>query len=196
MQADSTNKVNKGELQSGAITMNQLPGPAGVPFLGNLLQLTPEKLHRIIEKWSDQYGSIFKIKLGNLPIVIITAPETIQYVLKHRPEKFRRLDKMDNIIREMGVYGVFNAEGDDWKSQRKLVSQALNINHLKTFFPTLANITEKLLNRWNELSAENSSIEIKGELMRYTVDITSRLAFGYNMNTIEKRKTSFRTILK
>ncbi|MEJ7738761.1 MAG: cytochrome P450 [Chitinophagaceae bacterium] len=188
MQAQITNQVNIGTLPSATITMNQLPGPAGVPLLGNLLQITPEKLHRVIEKWSDQYGSIFKFKLGTIPVVVITAPETIQYVLKNRPEKFRRLGKMDDIIREMGVFGVFNAEGDDWKRQRKLVSQALNITNLKTFFSTLDHITEKLLNRWNQLSAQNTSVEIKGELMRYTVDITSRLAFGYDMNTLEKKE--------
>jgi len=166
--------------------MKRLPGPGGIPILGNLLQITPEILHRNIEKWSDQYGSIFKIKLGAVPAIVITGPETIQYVLKNRPEKFRRLDKMDNVIREMGVQGVFNAEGEDWKRQRKLVSQALNIGHLVTFFPTLVQITEKLLNRWNQLSENIEGIDIKIQLMRYTVDVTSHLAFGYNMNTIEQ----------
>lgn len=170
----------------GLIKMKRLPGPGGIPILGNLLQITPEILHRNIEKWSDQYGSIFKIKLGAVPAIVITGPETIQYVLKNRPEKFRRLDKMDNVIREMGVQGVFNAEGEDWKRQRKLVSQALNISHLITFFPTLVQITEKLLNRWNQLSENIDGIDIKIQLMRYTVDVTSHLAFGYNMNTIEQ----------
>jgi cytochrome P450 len=186
MQANLQNPLAKKTLDSDTIEYNQLPGPASVPLLGNLLQFTPAKLHRFLEKWGDQYGSIFIIKLGTMPVVVITDPEAIQYVLKNRPEKFRRVAKMDEIISEMGFSGVFNAEGDDWKHQRKLVSQALNMNHLTTFFPMLVSITEKLFNRWNKLSKENASIEIKLELMRYTVDITSRLAFGYNMNTIEK----------
>ena len=186
MQTETRSHSNKEKLLHNIIEMGKLTGPSGVPVLGNLLQLNTEKLHRIIESWSDQYGSIFKIKLGSIPVVVITASETIQYVLKNRPEKFKRLGRMDDVIREMGIFGVFNAEGDDWKRQRKLVSQALNINHIKSFFPALDKITEKLLDRWNRLALENSSIEIKGELMRYTVDITSKLAFGYDMNTIEK----------
>lgn len=185
MQTETTSQLNQGKLQRNLIEMSQLPGPSGVPLLGNLLQLSTEKLHRIIEKWSDQYGSIFKIKLGHIPVVVITSSETVQNVLKSRPEKFRRLGRMDDVIREIGIFGVFNAEGDDWKRQRKLVSQALNLSHLKSFFPTLDSITEKLLNHWNKLAAENTSFEIKSALMRYTVDITSRLAFGHNMNTIE-----------
>ncbi len=173
------------QFQTKAMDMHDIPGPNGIPLLGNLLQISPESLHRNIERWANQYGSIYKIRLGTHNIVIVTATETIQYVLKNRPDKFRRLGRMDDVIREMGFIGVFNAEGDEWRRQRMFVSQALNLTRLKTFFPTLVSITEKLFNRWNRLYTKSSALAIKAELMRYTVDITSRLAFGYNMNTIE-----------
>jgi cytochrome P450 len=188
MKPDLLNQLKNEAPRAELIQMNQLPGPAGLPLLGNALQLNPEKLHRIFEKWSDRYGPIFRIQLGTIPVVVVSAPETIQEVLKNRPEKFRRLEKMDNIIREMGVYGVFNAEGEDWKKQRRLVSQALNLQHLKSFFPTLVGITKKLKQRWLSLAAEQASVDVKSELMRLTVDVTSQLAFGYNMNTIEKKE--------
>ena len=34
-------------------TISQLPGPKGLPILGNLLQLDLGKLHLILEKWAD-----------------------------------------------------------------------------------------------------------------------------------------------
>lgn len=196
MKMNFANSSNTLESAPGIIEMDQLPGPKGVPVLGNLLELNPKKLHRILENWSNEYGSIFKIKFATRHVVVITKPETYHHVLRSRPEKFRRLEKMDNIIRELSVLGVFNAEGEEWKRQRKLFSQALDIRRLKAFFPDLVRITEKLLNRLNELSAENSPIEIKSQLMRYTVDITSRLAFGYNMNTIEQKDDVIQDHLK
>jgi cytochrome P450 len=168
------------------IGINQLGGPPALPWVGNLHQLKPARLHRIIQKWSEEYGPIFKLNLGTAPVVVMTDPEAIQYVLKSRPEKFRRSAMMDEVMQEMSIHGVFNAEGEDWKNQRKLVSQALNLNHVKSFFPALVGITNKLLQRWRKYSDSNSDVEIKSELMRYTVDITSNLAFGYDMNTLEK----------
>ena len=44
------------------------------------------------------------------------------------------------------VFLGFNAEGEEWERQRKVVSQALNLNYLKNFFPTLVAITKRLLN--------------------------------------------------
>ncbi|MEO5996072.1 MAG: cytochrome P450 [Chitinophagaceae bacterium] len=196
MNTEITGSVHKTQSLPGTISINELPGPAGLPLLGNVLQLPTEKLHRVFAKWSDQYGPIYKIKLGIIPIVVITAPESVQHVLKNRPDKFRRLGKMDFIIREVGISGVFNAEGEEWKQQRKVVTQALNLQHIKSFFPLLVTITEKFLARWNRLSSENSLLEVKSELTRYTVDNTSLLAFGYNMNTIEKDKDIIQEHLK
>lgn len=168
--------------------MADLPGPSRLPILGNLLQLDLPRLHQVITKWSLKYGDLFTIKLLSAEILVITAPEAVQFVLKNRPEKFRRMAKMDEIIRELGVHGVFNAEGDDWRKQRKLVSNGLNIAHVKNFYPQLNAITGKMLNRWLEKARKGEAVAIKAELMRYTVDITSRLAFGYNMNTIDMGK--------
>ncbi len=167
------------------IKKQALAGPPALPVLGNLLDLNSKELHRVLERWIDQYGSLFKFKLGSRTVVVASSPDTVHYVLKNRPDLFRRLGKMDEIIREMGVFGVFNAEGAEWKWQRRAVSQALNVQHLKTFFPVLTGITGILHNRWTGLSAGGASVDVTAELMRYTVDVTSRLAFGYNMNTIE-----------
>lgn len=190
------NGIGKGKHQSDCMEVNQLPGPRGLPLFRNLLHLSPTNFHSVAEKWSDEYGSLFKIKLGHIPVVVSTDPEAIQFVLKNRPEKFRRHAKLDEVIRELGVFGVFNAEGDEWKRQRKLVSEALNLNHLKTFFPILAGTTGRLLTHWNAFSSKNSNVEIKSEMTRYTVDVTSQLAFGYDMNTLEKIMTASRIILK
>src|ERR1044072_4154882 len=174
MQTPPIIQSHKENVRPGLKRIDELSGPPRVPVLGNLLQIKTEKLHRIIGDWSTQYGPIFRLQLGKMQILAITSPEALHYVLKNRPDKFRRFVKMDEIIRELGVIGVFNAEGNDWRRQRKLVSQALNAQNLKGFFPVLVSITEVLFKRWTELSANDSALEIKGELMRYTVDVTAR----------------------
>ena len=63
--------------------------------------------------------------------------------------------------------------------------QALNTAHLKTFFPTLMKVTERLKKRWDQAMAEGAPIDVQEDLMRYTIDVTSNLAFGYDVNTLE-----------
>ena len=86
----------------------------------------------------------------------------------------------------MRFTGVFSAEGEDWKRQRRLTAHALDAQHLRQFFPTLIKVTERLKNRWNAAADKQSAVDVQQDLMRYTVDVTTNLAFGYDTNTLEK----------
>ena len=99
-------------------TLSDLPGPKGLPLLGNLLQLNFKQLHRILERWCDEFGTLYAFKLGLRPVVVVADPELIQHILRNRPKLYRRLGTIEPVTKEMGINGVFSAEGDDWKRQR------------------------------------------------------------------------------
>jgi cytochrome P450 len=165
---------------------HSLSGPKSLPVLGNIHQITVSKLHQDLEAWAKEFGLIYKLQLGPSKLIVITDPKIIQEVLRARPNTFRRMEKMDNIMQAEGVYGVFNAEGEEWGIHRKLVAQGLDIKHQQQYFPAILKSTERLFTKWNKLAKSNTSFDVQKDLMRFTVDVTTSLAFGYEMNTIEK----------
>jgi len=167
-------------------TLAELPGPKGLPLLGNLLQLDLKQLHRVLERWADEFGTLYAFELGQRPVVVVADPELIQTILRNRPKLYRRLGTIEPVFLEMGITGVFSAEGEDWKRQRRLTAHALDAAHLRQFFPTLIKVTERLKNRWNRAAEKQAPVDVQQDLMRYTVDVTTNLAFGYDMNTLEK----------
>jgi cytochrome P450 len=167
-------------------TLTDLPGPKGLPLLGNLLQLDLKQLHRVLERWGDEFGALYKFDLGRRPVVVVTDPDLNQLILRNRPKLYRRLGTIESVFQEMGITGVFSAEGEDWKRQRRMTAHALDAQHLRQFFPTLIKVTERLRNRWNIAADRQSAVDVQQDLMRYTVDVTTNLAFGYDMNTLEK----------
>jgi len=167
-------------------TLTELPGPKGLPLLGNLLELDSKQLHRVLERWCDEFGTLCVFELGRRPVVVVADPEVIQHILRNRPKLYRRLDTIEPVFKEMGINGVFSAEGEDWKRLRRLTAHALDANHLRQFFPTLIKVTERLKNRWNRAVDKQAAVDVQQDLMRYTVDVTTNLAFGYDMNTLEK----------
>jgi hypothetical protein len=44
----------------GQRQLKDLPGPRGLPLLGNLLQLDVKRVHTILEQWADEYGDFYK----------------------------------------------------------------------------------------------------------------------------------------
>jgi cytochrome P450 len=91
--------------------LTTLPGPRGLPLVGNLFQLKVTQLHTILERWADIYGPLYRFWLGRKPMVAIAAPDLIQAVLRHRPETYRRLDSITRVLEDIGGSGVFTAEG-------------------------------------------------------------------------------------
>lgn len=169
----------------GKDAYDTLDGPKQGFILGNALQVDVKRLHQNLEQWAQEFGGIYKIRLGPSKHIVITDPDIMQEVMRARPDQFRRMEKMDNIFKEEGVHGVFNAEGEEWKVHRKLVAQGLDVRHQQQFFPAILKTTQRLSNKWKQLAENQQTFDIQKDLVRYTVDVTTSLAFGYEMNTVE-----------
>lgn len=168
------------------ITSDQLPSPKGKWLTGHLDQFKAVNKHQVMERWVEEVGDIFQISLLGKKFIISADADINKEILRQRPHNFRRFHKIDEILQEMGILGVFNAEGDTWRNHRKITSEALNLNNVRGFFPTISNVSDRLISKWKRLAQENTTIEVQQEMMRYTVDITTEIAFGHQMNTLEK----------
>ncbi|WP_430418465.1 cytochrome P450 [Methylibium petroleiphilum] len=162
-----------------------LPGPRGWPLIGNLLQFDLPRLHRQFEDWADRHGPTYRLRLGRREVLVISDAETIAALLRDRPDTWRRMRPIEAVIREAGGHGVFSAEGDDWRRQRRLVMSAFDPGHLKRFYPSLQRVTERLMASWRDAARRGEAIDLQASLMRYTVDVTTGLAFGVDLNTID-----------
>ncbi|MBK4737564.1 cytochrome P450 [Noviherbaspirillum pedocola] len=165
--------------------IRDLPGPRGMPLLGNALQIDQPRLHAQLEDWCRQYGERFRVAFGPRRFLVTANADDIAQVLKDRPEGFSRTSRLEAACREMGAGGLFAANGAQWRRQRPLIMSAFNPAHVKAYFPSLATAAGRLSRRWERLAAQDAPFELEPELMRYTVDITAGLAFGSDINTIE-----------
>ncbi len=179
-----TTEAEQQSVRSHRVLKN-LPGPDGLPLLGNILQLDLKQLHKILEQWAGRYGVLYKFRIGNRPVVAVSDATLINEVLRKRPSAYRRLEAIEPVLKEMGINGVFSAEGDHWLRQRRMAMQALNASHLRSFFPTLVKVTGRLKARWDRATSTGERVDVQEDLMRYTIDVTSNLAFGFDVNTLE-----------
>ncbi|HTM59915.1 MAG TPA: cytochrome P450 [Burkholderiales bacterium] len=165
--------------------IRDLPGPRGLPLIGNALQIETTRLHQIAEGWSRVYGEKFRFRMPGREFMVVANPDVIASVLRDRPDGFQRTPRLNAIAREMGFGGVFSSNGEQWRRQRPMVMAAFDPAHIKAFFPALVRVTERFAGRWRRAAAASAEIDLQADLMRYTVDVTTGLAFGVDMNTLE-----------
>ena len=179
-----------------AIDLHELPLPrGGIPLLGNLLQLSPTRLHLILEAWAREQGNLYQLRLASHTALVVSDWQAIAVILKARPDTFRRFSSIESVFTDMGISGVLSTEGEQWHRQRKLTMRAFDPAHLRDYFPSLVRITERLRQHWLLAAQRQTPVDILADLMCYSLDITAGLAFGTEINTLEGKDTTIQQCL-
>jgi cytochrome P450 len=166
--------------------ISELPGPRGWPIVGNTFQVKRAQIHQNVEDWAKSFGPLFQMKLGPRRLLVVSDPELLAAVMKDRPEGFRRSPLTAIIGGEMGLpQGVFSAEGEAWRKQRRMVMASFAPGHVRAYFPSLVKVTLRLRDRWTTAARAGQTINLQADLMRFTVDAIAGLAFGKDVNTLQ-----------
>jgi cytochrome P450 len=165
---------------------DDLPGPRGWPWLGNALQVKPSQLHLQLEAWCEIHGPIYKLNMAGRHVVVVADHEAVAALLRDRPDGLRRTSRLEDVWVEMGLLpGLFGANGDVWRRQRRMVMASFDPAHVKRYFPAMQAVTLRLGGRWAKAAKAGTAIDLQADLMRYTVDTIAGLAFGSTVNTLE-----------
>lgn len=176
------------------IKISDLPSPNADFIVGHLKQFNVYNKHQVLENWAKQLGKLYKINFVGKVFVVSADADVNHQILKMRPEKFKRLPKINQVLLEMGVNGVFNAEGENWKRQRKPITEALNVKNLKSYYPILKSNVEILLNKIDKY--EHNILEVQSDFMSFTIDVTTEIAFGIKLNTLLNKENDFQKSLE
>jgi cytochrome P450 len=141
-----------------------LPGPKGRPFTGNLAAINRRPFHQVLEDWGRQYGTLYRFNIMRKQFLVTSDRDVIAGLLRDRPDVMRRSARTAQMLEEVGTRGLFTAEGDEWRRQRKLVMRALTPEVIHGFFPTLSMMTERLQRRWSAAIAAGRPVDVLRDL--------------------------------
>ncbi|WP_086932081.1 cytochrome P450 [Agarilytica rhodophyticola] len=165
------------------LTMKDLATPSEHWFKGSVGAFEPDQIHNYLYELKNALGDIFKISFYGKSVVVLSEPEAVRYILKNRPGLFRRVSRIESVFEDLGVHGVFSAEGEDWKKYRNFLNPAFRPSQIKLFYPSIYLVTQRLC---SVVPSQQKSFNFQQLIERYTVDVTTKLSFGYDLNTLEK----------
>ena len=167
-------------------TFASLSGPKGIPLLGNSLQLKTGRVHLQMEAWAKEFGPYYRLSIAGRMIMVVADHKAVGKLLRERPDGFSRSAKLGQVWAEMGLpTGVFGANGEVWRRQRRMVMAGFDPAHVKRYFPALQMVSNRLAGRWAKAAQNHTEIDLQSDLMRFTVDTIAGLAFGAEVNTLE-----------
>lgn len=147
------------------------PGEKGLPFIGETIAFfsDPDFNTKRIAK----YGKVYQTNIFGRPTVMMIGSEANTFLFRNENKYvISTWPKSTRIL--LGKESLSVNNGGFHTSRRKLLYEAFLPRALASYIPTMAKITEKYLEKWQEIE----TLTWYPELRDYTFDIASKLFIG------------------
>ncbi|XP_069065963.1 cytochrome P450 2K1-like [Pleurodeles waltl] len=101
------------------------PGPAPLPFIGNLNVVDLKNMHKSLMELSEKHGNVFTVHFGPKKMVVLTGYETIKDALVNHADDFGDRAEIPIFQRITGGHGIAFSHGDPWKVMRRFTLSTL-----------------------------------------------------------------------
>ncbi|MFS7910911.1 putative cytochrome P450 [Helianthus anomalus] len=157
---------------------NQPPSPGKLPIIGNLHQLGSNP-HRSLQTLTKNHGPLVLIKLGSVPVLVVSSAETACEILKTHDLIFATRPKLT--ITDTLTYGskdiAFSPYGEYWRQVRSIaVLQLLSSKRVQSFRQVREQETQVMI---DIIGKRCGSVIDLGELLNaLTNNVICRVALG------------------
>ncbi|XP_045819516.1 cytochrome P450 71D10-like [Trifolium pratense] len=172
------------------------PGPRKLPLIGNIHQLGALP-HQSLAKLAQQYGPLMHMKLGELSCIVVSSQEMAKEVMKTHDLNFANRPPL--LAAEIITYGykgmTFSPHGSYWRQMRKICTMELLSQKRVESLRSLRE--EEIANLVKDITlSEGSPINISEKLDSFAYGLTSRTAFGAQIEGKEKYRKLMKDVSK
>lgn len=170
-----------------------MPGPKGFPVIGNLLKYVREEdrtvaqLRILRDKYSKQFGEIYKEKIWNSYRVYLHNAEDILQVLR-KEGKYPERQKIPAFVALKKFHKVHHAlleNGEDWwDSRKKLQRPMLKPDAGKEYFSDQCEVADDLITYIKKNSKDGIIDDTATMFMRYTMESIGIVSFGTRIRVL------------
>ncbi|KAF6266201.1 cytochrome P450 [Scenedesmus sp. NREL 46B-D3] len=172
--------------------LDKVPGPwrKALPLVGNVLSCLRPDFHRVLLKWADEYGGIYRMKFLWHDTLIVTDPQALAVIMGRGEGAIDKAAMAYAPINRMcDPHGNANlltsAANDSWKAVRKAVAVSFSIQHIKKKFPLVLGRVNQLVGR---IAAQGpqASIDVDQAALRVTLDVIGLAGFGHDYDCVSQ----------
>ncbi|RVE75996.1 hypothetical protein OJAV_G00004360 [Oryzias javanicus] len=171
-----------------------IPGPKPVPFFGTMLAYRKGFCH-FDKECHRKYGKTWGIFDGRQPVLCITDPTTIKAVLVK--ECYSLFTNRRNFHLNGPMYdSVFNAEDDQWRRIRGVLSPSFTSGRLKEMFGIMKHHSSNLVSSMKKKADKDEPLDLKDFFGPYSMDVVTSTAFSVDIDSVNNPSDPFVTNIK
>ena len=164
--------------------MEPIPGPRGVPVLGNVFDVDSADPLGGFVRMAEQYGPIFKLSVPGGVRLLVSGPDLVDEVCDDA-----RFDKkigggLSVLQRGPAGAGLFTAETDDplWVRAHNVLMAPFSLQAMRDYMPKMLDVADQLMDKWARLNP-GEEVDVAADMTRLTLDTIALCGFGYRFNS-------------
>ncbi|XP_013609726.1 PREDICTED: cytochrome P450 71B2-like [Brassica oleracea var. oleracea] len=164
--------------------LNLPPSPSSLPLIGNLHHVAGLP-HRCFHKLSIKYGPVMLLRLGFVPVVVISSSEAAEAVLRtHDLECCSRPKTFGTRKLSYGFKDIsFSPYGAYWREMRKIaVIELFSLKKVQSFRYIREEEVDFVVKNLTESCLKQSSVDLSKTFFSLTASIIGRVALGQNFH--------------
>lgn len=166
-------------------------GPPSYPFIGCLVSFYKNR-HRLLDWYTELLAesatdTIVVHRLGARRTIVTANPENVEYMLKTNFNNFPKGRPFTEILGDFLGLGIFNVDGELWRTQRKLVSHEFSTKSLREYvLNTLQEEVEhRLLPIMESLAASGQVVDLQDLLRRFAFNVICKVSLGIDRCSLD-----------
>ncbi|KAI7740216.1 hypothetical protein M8C21_001292 [Ambrosia artemisiifolia] len=119
---------------------------------------------------------------GKIKVFLTANPANVEHMVKTNFDNYPKGTRFISLLEELLGNGIFNAEGESWRLQRKISSYEFNTRSLRNFVMEAANVElqDRLIPILERASDINRVFDLQDVFERYTFDSICKVAFNFD----------------
>ncbi|KAK7912102.1 Bifunctional cytochrome P450 reductase [Apiospora marii] len=165
-----------------------IPSPAGLPFIGNILDLQDEVPFFAIGRLLEIYGPIVKFNVMGSEKVVVGSFELFDELCDET--RFYKLVSgplvegpfSPEVRGAEGLFGAIDEKRDDWAQAHRILLPAFGPLAIENMFPEMHDIASQMVLKWAR-QGPNHRILAPEDFSRLTLDTIALCAMDYRFNS-------------
>ncbi|TKV97376.1 hypothetical protein SEVIR_9G489800v4 [Setaria viridis] len=162
------------------------PGLEPYPLIGHMPQMMANR-HRLLDWMTEVLArqptcTIVLHRPGGLRGAITANPANVEHFLRASFDNYPKGPRVVSLMHDFLGRGIFNADGEAWRAQRKVASHEFNTRSLRAFVARCVHseLHGRLLPLLRRAAASGAGLDLQDALERFGFDNICRVAFDHD----------------
>ncbi|KAF9333872.1 hypothetical protein BG006_003025 [Podila minutissima] len=174
----------------GVRPRDEIPGPPGYPLIGNALDVIKTPLDKVLQRQvylHETYGNTYTMSVPFVGRIInVRSPADVEHVLKHNFWAYEKGSRFKTGLMPIVGEGIFSADGQHWKWQRKLASLIFNVRAFRDYTShVFVSEADLVLSYLGSKADTHEPVDLLSLFYKFTLDSFGHIAYGTSFDCLK-----------